>query len=208
MSTDLRKRWQALARELGLRDADALGDGLIGRYAEAHRRFHDQAHLRQVLDVLDALGADPRLHFAAWFHDAIYRPGRRGNERASARLARQCLGETGLPSADVAFVARAVLATAGHADADPAFAPLLDADLAVLGGSAEEYQHYRARLREEFAGVPAVLFGFGRRAFLRGMLARPSIFHTPACQQRYEAPARRNLRDELADLARSMPACS
>jgi predicted metal-dependent HD superfamily phosphohydrolase len=200
MSIDLSQRWHALAQQLGLRDAGQAGSELIARYAEPHRRFHGHAHLMHVLDLLDELDADPRLHLAAWFHDAIYRPGRGDNERRSAALARKHMTPCGLTPADVDFVVQAVLATADHDAANPTIDPLLDADLAVLGAKPQVYRIYRDAIRQEFAKFPALLYTPGRVRFLQSMLQRPAIFRTQACHLRLEAQARINLRQELDEL--------
>jgi predicted metal-dependent HD superfamily phosphohydrolase len=200
MSRDLIERWRDLARQLGLLGSDAIGSELVARYGETHRCFHDHAHLTQVLDVLDELKAGPHLHLAAWFHDAVYQPGRSDNEQVSAKLARQRLAAAGLPQPDIEVVARAVMATAGHRDFDPAFDPLLDADLAVLGVAPAAYQRYRELIRQEFATIPDLLFRPARASFLRGMLARREIYRTPTCHLRIEAQARRNLQSELDQL--------
>jgi predicted metal-dependent HD superfamily phosphohydrolase len=197
MSHPLVQRWQALARELSMTDSGAIGEELVECYSEGHRHFHGMAHLTLVLDLLDELNADARLRLAAWFHDAVYYPGRSSNERRSAALARQRLAEAGLPQADTEFVARAVMATAGHKTAVPAFEPLLDADLAVLGARPDVYESYRHAIRQEFAIVPAIVFRRSRARFLRLMLERPAIFRSPACRLRFEAQARRNLQREL-----------
>lgn len=197
MPSDLIESWYALTQQLGLKHADDIGTELIERYREPHRRFHGPAHLTQVLDLLDELGGDPRLLLAAWFHDAVYQPSRRDNEQRSAELARERLAATGLAQADIDFVVHGVLATAGHADEDPAFDPLLDADLAVLGAQPDAYQDYRAAIRQEFAAIPALLFRPARARFLLSMLARPAIYRTSLCQLRFEAQARCNLQNEL-----------
>lgn len=201
MSEELIGRWQDLAQACGLRDAVALGAELLERYCEPHRHYHGPEHLTRLLDLLEEWDTDRRLHLAAWFHDAIYRPGRRDNEQRSAALARKRLAATGLPASDIDFVMRAVLATAGHADSDPAFDPLLDADLAVLGTHPSAYRAYREAIRREFNRVPALLFDAARARFLRSMLDRPVIYRTALCRIRREAQARQNLNTELSHLA-------
>jgi predicted metal-dependent HD superfamily phosphohydrolase len=59
-----------------------LRDELLARWSEPHRRHHDGAHLREVLDAVTLL-AEHGLVFdrdavdlAAWFHDAVYDVGR------------------------------------------------------------------------------------------------------------------------------------
>lgn len=200
MFIDLSQRWLALAQQLGLRDAGQTGSELIARYGEPHRRFHGHAHLMLVLDLLDELDADPRLLLSAWFHDAIYRPGRRDNEKRSAALARKHMAACGLAPADVDLVVQAILATACHEAANPVFDPLLDADLAVLGAKPRAYRAYRDAIRQEFAKFPALLYTPGRVRFLQSMLQRPAIFCTRACRLQLEAQARINLRQELDEL--------
>jgi len=204
MTADLLQRWQQLALTLKLGESRLLGVELVARYCESHRRYHDPAHLAQVLDLLDECSADPRLSLAAWFHDAIYQPCRTDNEQASATLARSHLSGSALSSADIDFVAHAVLATAPHANAsldhDARFDLLIDADLAILGAPAAGYRHYRSAIRGEFSTIPQHLFSAGRAAFLRAMLAQRSIFRTQAFQRRFETQARDNLRQELGQL--------
>ena len=72
----------------------AIAAELAARYGEAHRAYHDGAHVAEVLGwfdiVADAPGAGwraPREVFAAiLFHDAVYAPGARDNEARSAEL--------------------------------------------------------------------------------------------------------------------------
>jgi len=192
---DLRGRWTAL----GAGDA-AIGDELIGRYAEAHRRYHGVAHLRAVLDTVDELAGHAAdadaVRLAAWFHDAVYDPARDDNEQASADLARDRLA--GHPAVDE--VARLVLLTATHAPSpgDANGAVLCDADLAILAAAPDRYARYAADVRAEYAAVPDDAFRTGRARILTGLLGHRYLFHTPAGRDRFEAPARRNLRTELS----------
>ncbi len=201
MSCGLIQRWTALARELGLVDSCDVGQELLVRYGERHRYFHGPAHLTQVLDTLDEPDADPRLKLAAWFHDAVYRPGRGDNEKRSAELARKSLTQCGLTNIDLDFVARAVIATEGHTDPDPSFAPLLDADLSVLGAGPEKYQGYRDAIRREYSIVPRCIFRPARARFLRAMLEREAIYQTRWFRLHYEVQARANLGSELNALS-------
>jgi predicted metal-dependent HD superfamily phosphohydrolase len=209
MTRTLPERWRDLAGP----DADALGAELIARWSEAHRRYHDVDHLVRVLDGVDELAgeaADPdAARFAAWFHDAVYGVGLDAaaadgitNEEASARLAEERLPGIGVAAGRVAEVARLVRLTAGHetAPGDRDGEVLCDADLAVLGGSAEEYARYATAIRAEYAEVPDELFRPGRAAVLRGLLELPRLFRTETARARYEARARANLAAEIAAL--------
>jgi predicted metal-dependent HD superfamily phosphohydrolase len=181
--------------------ARTMGEELLNRWSEPHRRYHTTEHLRSVLARLDAelagYAADPAaVELAAWFHDAVYDPYARDhdNVESSARLAEQLL-----PAARRAEVARLVRLTAGHdpGDGDTSGCALCDADLAVLAGSPREYAAYAAEIRQEYGFVPDDAFREGRAAVLRHLLALPRLFRTPYGAEHWEATARFNVRSEL-----------
>ncbi len=207
---ELRDRWAIDAGTA--RGAEAALTALLSRYREPHRRYHGLAHLLRALRKADELLAAtpvadaPSVRLALWFHDAVYRPGTPGDEAASARLAERVLGELGLPARRVQRVARLVEATAGHEPTMPDEAVVCDADLAVLAADPATYDAYVTGVRAEYAALDDVAWRSGRAAFLRGLLARPQLFHTDAMRG-VEATARANLVAELAGLAAvtSMP---
>ena len=79
--SELLARWNAtLPRQ------QELGENLITRYSEPHRRYHTTKHLLHVLTMIDRLADDHDLflvRLAAWFHDAVYLPDRSGSPRGS-----------------------------------------------------------------------------------------------------------------------------
>jgi predicted metal-dependent HD superfamily phosphohydrolase len=175
--------------------ARQVGEELLARWDEPHRRYHDRAHLRRMLEVLGPDAPAP-VRLAAWYHDAVYDPRAADNEERSAALA-----AAQLPGLDVdpAEVVRLVLLTRDHAadPTDPAGALLCDADLAILAAPEPEYAAYVAAVRAEYAFVPDDAFRAGRAAVLRRLLALPALFHA---HPGWEAPARANLSTELAQL--------
>ena len=100
-------------------------------------------------------------------------------------------------------VARLVRLTLTHDPApdDVAGALLSDADLAVLGSGPERYARYAADVRAEYAHVGDDAFRAGRTAVLRSLLDRPRLYVTAEGHDRWDAAARRNLRDEITFLA-------
>lgn len=202
---DLLAAWERLCARAGLKPAPALGARLVDRYSEPHRAYHNLDHLAQVIGLLEDMRADTRLLLAGWFHDAVYEPGSPGNERRSAELALRSLVDGGYPSAAARFVADAVLATASHATVTEELAPLLDADLAILGAPPRIYDRYRVAIRREYCAVPANAFLAGRAGFVRSMLARPTIFCTDYGRRRFEICARSNLQRELGQLEQTIP---
>ncbi|MEV4439258.1 hypothetical protein AB0K09_09575 [Streptomyces sp. NPDC049577] len=204
----LRARWRETVDRVrpagpGVPDPEPYAEDLLGRWAEPQRRYHTLDHLAAVLGHIDTLAAHAddadTVRLAAWFHDAVYRPDRSENEERSAHLAERALPELGVSPARTAQVARLVRLTAGH---DPAAGDrdgevLCDADLAVLGGTPQEYAVYAAAVREEYGFVPDAAFRDGRAAVLRQLLEQPRLFRTPQGYDRWELTARRNMTTEL-----------
>lgn len=192
-------------RDTGSLAADAVLDGVVGlrprlraRYAEPPRHHHTFAHAAHVAATAASLGAARACLLAAWFHDAVYDPGAPDNEERSAELLLDWLAD----DPDAVRAAALVRTTSDHrpSPADHQAAVLVDADLAVLGGSEGEYERYRERVRREFGHLDDELWRVGRAAVLRDLLGRPTIFVTEQGRSRWERTARRNLTAELRDL--------
>ncbi|MBL8948697.1 MAG: hypothetical protein JNK45_36330, partial [Myxococcales bacterium] len=77
----------------------------------------------------------------------------------------------------------------------------LDCDMAILGSAPALYDHYERSIAQEYAGVPADAYRFGRAAFLSGLLARPRIFLSDRFHASHDGPARANLQRALAALS-------
>lgn len=200
---DLLERWAVLAGAA----AGAVGDDLIRRYQEAHRRYHTVDHLAAMLGVIDELAGDAEdvdaVRYAAFFHDAIYAVDRADNEERSAVLAEVALESLGTTPELVREVARLVRLTATHdpADDDRNGGVLCDADLAVLAADEPGYAAYTAAVRAEYRHVPDDLFRTGRAAVLQGLARQPRLFRTATARARFETVARANLQRELTELA-------
>ncbi|WP_127573357.1 DUF4031 domain-containing protein [Georgenia faecalis] len=184
-----------------------IGAELLRRWQEPHRAYHSVAHLRAVLDQLRTLAAagtpvSRAVVLAAWFHDAVHDGASPADEDASARLAADLLPAAGVPSPEVAEVARLVRLTATHTPepGDDAAAALCDADLAVLGAPEGVYRRYAAAIRAEYRHLPDDVFRAGRATVLRRLLDRPVLFATAPGRARWERQARANVAAELAEL--------
>ena len=180
----------------------------LARYGEAHRSYHRTAHVLAVtsrcLVLCSAMPSVDRdaVLWAALFHDAIYDPRSSTNEADSATLAAEELRSVGVDAAVVDEVGRLILLTAGHevAEGDHNGAVLVDSDLAVLGGTPEEYARYVDGVRREYSFVPDDAWRVGRSRVLTNLLALPRLFTTDAMKLR-EIIARSNMRAELWSLA-------
>jgi predicted metal-dependent HD superfamily phosphohydrolase len=179
---------------------------LVAAWGEPHRRYHDLAHLAAVLGLVGQLdgATDPdAVRLAAWYHDVVYDPTRRDNEKVSAQRARA--GLRGLvPDERIAEVERLVLLTAGHdpGPEDANGAVLCDADLAVLAGPPHAYAEYASAVREEYAHLSDEEFTAGRIAVLESLLELPVLYRTPEAARQWTGTARANLTAELTLLRR------
>lgn len=210
----LMRAWESL-----LPGHTALGEDLLERYEQPHRKYHTSVHLSEMLTALKTLykrhhTATPRaVLLAAWFHDAVYEANPGEDEAASADLARTTLtplASTGsLTNREVTAIAHLIELTASHqlADgieeytsgaltrADAAF--FLDADLAILAADSPRYTRYVAGVRAEYARYAPDAFTRGRAAILQGFLNRTAIYASDTAHLLWDAPARLNLRTEL-----------
>src|SRR5690625_4150120 len=92
----LAQRWAEL-----LPANPTLGESLLERWSEPHRRYHTLLHLNHCLESLEFLSrgmglteAPREALLAAWFHDAVYEGIAGEDEQQSADLAQAHLGGT------------------------------------------------------------------------------------------------------------------
>jgi predicted metal-dependent HD superfamily phosphohydrolase len=184
-------------------------------YSELQRCYHDQRHLDECLGELDwvqGLDANDRrlLRWSILWHDAVYEPGHRDNEKRSAELAARELSSCGVDSKDVAEVRRLILATEKHDSdsSDRLGALMVSIDLAILGSDPDRYREYAADVRREYAHVPDPLWRSGRILVLQRLLGSDPIYPDADFRRRLETRARANMEAEVAGLADQMPSTS
>lgn len=193
-------------REARLLDSAVVTGGLGPRYSQPHRRYHNLMHIEDVLLRIEELEPpvehELALALAAWFHDAVYQPGKDDNEDRSAYVAYDALEQIGAAPELIAEVVRLVRLTAHHdpADDDSAGAVLCDADLAILATAPDRYREYATAIRQEYVHVPEAEFRTGRAAVLRRFLERPTIYRTPYGREHWEDAARANIAAEVTVL--------
>jgi len=199
--------WADAWRDLRLPPpAPDLLAALLARWAEPHRRYHTPQHLQECLALFErdrALAEHPgEVAIALWFHDAVYDTARHDNEAASADWASRELLQAGA-AADVAARVHALVLATRHSEvpATPDATLLVDIDLAILGAEPARFAEYERQIRDEYGFVPEDVFRHRRAAILRGFLARPALFSTPAYADRFDALARANLARAIASLA-------
>jgi predicted metal-dependent HD superfamily phosphohydrolase len=176
-------------------------------YHEPHRHYHDERHLDESLEELERVpGLSDRdsrlLKWAILWHDSIYQPGQRDNERRSASLAERELKRCSVPQEDCAEVARLIRATETHSldPGDRLGRLIISIDLAILGSDADRYAGYTAAVRKEYSHVPDQLWRTGRALVLRRLLECDPLYPDPDFRSRLEDRARTNILAELSSL--------
>jgi predicted metal-dependent HD superfamily phosphohydrolase len=176
-------------------------------YSEPHRHYHDVRHLKECLDELDwvhDLKAQQSrlLRWAILWHDSVYEPGRRDNERRSADLAARELSECNVPEPDIEEVVRLIRATEFHRSdpGDYLGRLIVSIDLSILGAVPDRYAEYVADIRLEYAHVQDPMWRTGRSIILERLLECDRIYPDTDFSARLEAQARRNIEAELSQL--------
>ncbi|WP_018693586.1 HD domain-containing protein [Algicola sagamiensis] len=179
-------------------------DRLVDAYREPHRHYHTLSHISQMLSFLqEARVEDPAALWAVWYHDYVYKPGRKTNEKKSAVQCIQVMERLGIDKLICESAFQIILATKNHQPTesrDEAMLSVLDADMAILGQTRDEYEQYAVAVRKEFVHVPKFLYQRGRVQFLREVLSLTSIYHTDWFRAQFEAQARLNIQAELQSL--------
>jgi predicted metal-dependent HD superfamily phosphohydrolase len=174
-------------------------------YTSARRYYHNFDHLEHLVNELTtvkALVSDwDTLLWSVFYHDVVYNTLKQNNEEKSAALAKKRLSSIHYPSSKISLCAAQILATKSHTVSDDQDTNLFtDADLCILGGDGNTYIEYAAKIRKEYFLYPDLVYKPGRKKVLQHFLAMERIFKTDHFYAKYEAQARKNLKQELEDL--------
>ena len=179
---------------------------LLARYGEAHRAYHNAAHVAAMLataETVRGLASDfAAVEMAICFHDVIYDPRAKDNEAQSAAVARRWLTQMGWEEGRMAAVESLIMATQHHQPQTADAQIVVDADLAILGAEPAAYDVYAQAIRREYSWVAEEAYRHGRAQVLQQFLARPYIYHTAPLRAQYETAARANLEREIGELGK------
>lgn len=175
-------------------------------YSEPHRFYHNLGHVNFLLGLFEEFRGliedEASVYFAIWFHDAIYDPQRKDNEKRSAELAAGCLRRLNMSADGISKTEKIILATEKHSaeklDADGRL--FLDFDLAILGAGRDAYARYAREIRREYNFISADVYQAGRRGVLQNFCRRDFIYLTDPMRERFEDRARRNIVWEMERL--------
>lgn len=201
--------WDAAWSALGRPAPAGLQGELMNAWAEPHRHYHDQRHLRECLALWarwrEQSARAGEVAVALWFHDAIYDPQGGSNELNSAAWVARSLIRAGLASETAQRVHELVMATQHDAPAALSTGAdarlLVDIDLSILGSPPGRFERYDQDVRKEYAWVPGFRYRDQRAQVLQGFLDRPRLYHSEAAVALLEGQARINLAAALSRLA-------
>ena len=189
---------------------EILLEGLKARYSEPQRHYHTWAHiealLRHFAELREAFSEPETVLWALYYHDAIYDPKAPDNEEQSAALLKaEAAGY--LEPDDLQFAYDIIIGTKRHelvGDYPETrrndMALFLDIDLSILAAPPDVFDAYELNVRKEYAFVPEEAFRPGRAKILQTFLNRARIYYTDVCFDRWEGPARENLKRSIERL--------
>jgi len=176
-------------------------------YTEEHRAYHNLVHINNML--VEAAKFDKEIAdkevvlLAIWFHDIIYDPMSKENEKASADFAKKILSQTNLSPERIEKCYALIMQTVKHQPAETDHLDdklLVDFDLEILSRDWEAYKAYSGQVRKEYWMYPSPLFKNGRKKAMGKFLERPTIYQSPFYQKEKEDKARANIKREMKEL--------
>lgn len=202
----LRKNFCGIFDESKRTEAEELFKKITEEYQAETREYHNFEHIEKMLAFLQAYEQEIKdsigVKLATYFHDIVYDTKAKDNEEQSAQYAQNYLTRLGIPEDVANHVLALIRATTKHEviENDTDSAIFLDADLAILGSSEENYDKYAAKIREEYSWVSDDQYRIGRKKVLQDFLNRPRIYFTERAGKELEQQARANIEREIARL--------
>lgn len=172
------------------------------RHGEPHRHFHTLDYLAFRLDLLATTEHDTaHLRLALYYHDIVYDPCGDNNELESARFATDQLTAVGVREKDTSTIYDLIRVTDPQPGPIPTNGDLFsDLSISFLGARPEQYQSFAEARRKELSWLPDSKYKRSRLSEIMTLLDRPAIFQTSEFQDRFGAPARKNLIKEISQL--------
>lgn len=197
-------------------DLEHEGTDLMQRWSAPNRHLHNLRRLMNTLTYIDEIASsahDPDiLRVAAWYHGAFLNKaleiklgGFQANFAATRCIdhAHNRLTNLGVPEEVVARIDELIAFLTRHRAPRTDFDAqvLVDADLACLSCSPQDYKKLRCSLRAELSELDDLQFIKARIALLKKLLSYETIYQSPLGSA-WEDTARANLEVELTRLER------
>ena len=202
----LQERWNRLMDSLSPgRWAYPSINHIIDTYTHPDRKYHNLKHIHNMLmlfdDVSHLIQNPLSMELAIFYHDFVYNPRARDNEKQSVKAMIPILGDI-LGYSRLGDVKALISATSHHQGVihkgDSRY--IVDLDLAILGAEPELYKTYADGIRSEYSHVDSQIYHHGRRSFLLQMLDMDHIYNTQVMRQRFEKQAVHNISSEIKEL--------
>lgn len=171
------------------------------RFNKENRHYHNWDHAGRVLFEVDE---DDRVKLAALWHDAIYIPGSKVNEEASADALLYEWKSLGIKAnTDIVYDACALIRSttvdwhlSKYEITNAIHAELMDADLVSLADPYIQFQENQANIILENGGDPEDFESRAKCAdFLKNFLTvREYIYHTDKFRALHEEKAKQNIK--------------
>lgn len=207
--SQLQRSWEQLLQVFGVEQvkAQTLFTALAAAYNSPGRVYHTLDHIQTVLEWVETQRSQcrdyPTVQLAAWFHDSVYDTRASDNEEQSASYMHNALASSIIPAQTLQAASQMILSTKTHqAEANKTDCHiLLDADLAILGASVQNYHIYAQAIRKEYNWVPEGSYRTGRVQVLQTFLQRARIYRTEPMYTTLEVQARENMLREITSLS-------
>lgn len=175
---------------------------LVHQYSQPWRHYHTLDHIEQMLQLFkqyeSSTTSPPTIFLAICYHDCIYLPWWKNNEKRSADKATIALEKLQLDSLSP-DVTQMIHSTEKHQplvdNVDTKL--LLDFDLTILGSNWEHYLNYCQQIRKEYWFIPKKKYLSGRKNILMQFLNREKLYFSDIFFEQYEHQARLNIQREI-----------
>lgn len=184
---------------------EIVWDLLIQHYGASKRRYHNFNHVIHCLTEMDRAWKQIEMPYAVvmaiLFHDVIYEPNAKDNEKRSAHLF-ELIHHSSFEEHFIFRVKQLILATTHqHKPSNNDEKIICDIDLSSFALPWKLFLKDSHAVRSEFATIPDRIYYRNKRIFLKSLLLRPRIFYSRFFYQRYEQAARKNIKRFLCKLA-------
>ncbi len=177
---------------------------VMNKYQEKHRHYHSLYHINHCLEEFDKLPSDLHIHresleLAIWFHDIIYDPMSKGNEKKSADLAEKYLFIL-QKAYDIDVVVRHIMTTVHDGNVElEENEYIVDIDLTMLANPKSIKRNNEA-VRKEYIEVPYEIYVTERIKILEGFLKQRHIYYSQYFRDKYEYITQTNIKNLISEL--------
>ncbi len=208
----LKEVWEITTYQLAIptSTSESIFAEIQDKYSEPHRAYHNLSHLYSMLmsseHFFDMIENHHLFDLSIWFHDLIYDPLSKENEKLSAQRAIELLSPH-LPADKLTTLQYMIESTAKHLPTIESVDNklFLDLDLVILAAEENVYNNYTEAIRHEYNVYPNMVYQNGRREILEGFLKKEKIYITPFFYDNFEKRARKNINNELESMNNGIP---